>query len=55
MRGHLLQSFDKFWIENMHGDRNKTEYAPDGTTSETVFAMHGFSPGIRKGLSSAWR
>ena len=50
MREHLLQSFDKFWIENMHGDRNKTEYAPDGTTSETVFAMQGFSPGIRQGI-----
>lgn len=50
MREHLLQSFDKFWIENMHGDRNKTEYAPDGTTSETIFAMPGFSPGIRQGV-----
>lgn len=50
MREHLLQNFDKFWIENMHGDRNKTEYAPDGTTSETVFAMRGFSPGIRQGI-----
>ena len=50
MRERLLQSFDKFWIENMHGDRNKTEYAPDGTTSETVFAMKGFSPGIRQGI-----
>lgn len=51
MRQHLLASFDKFWIENMHGDRNKTEYAPDGTTSETVFAMRGFSPGIRQGIT----
>jgi hypothetical protein len=50
MRENLLQSFDKFWIENMHGDRNKTEYAPDGTTSETIFAMRGFSPGIRQGI-----
>lgn len=50
MREHLLQNFDKFWIENMHGDRNKTEYAPDGTTSETIFAMPGFSPGIRQGV-----
>jgi hypothetical protein len=50
MREHLLQSFDKIWVENMHGDRNKTEYAPDGTTSETVFAMRGFSPGIRQGI-----
>ena len=50
MRQHLLQSFDKLWIENLHGDRNRTEYAPDGTTSETVFAMRGFSPGIRQGV-----
>lgn len=51
MRQHLLSSFDKIWIENMHGDRNKTEYAPDGSTSETVFAMRGFSPGIRQGIT----
>ena len=50
MREKLLQSFDKFWIENMHGDRNKSEYAPDGRTSETIFAMRGFSPGIRQGI-----
>jgi hypothetical protein len=50
MREKLLQSFDKFWIENMHGDRNKTEYSPDGKTSETIFAMRGFSPGIRQGI-----
>jgi hypothetical protein len=50
MREHLLQSFDKLWVENMHGDRNRTEYAPDGSTSETVFAMRGFSPGIRQGI-----
>jgi Type ISP C-terminal specificity domain/N-6 DNA Methylase len=50
MREKLLQTFDNFWIENMHGDRNKTEYAPDGRTSETIFAIHGFSPGIRQGI-----
>jgi hypothetical protein len=50
MREHLLQSFDKFWIENMHGDRNRSEYAPDGRTSETIFAIPGFSPGIRQGV-----
>lgn len=50
MRQHLLQNFDKFWIENMHGDRNRSEYAPDGRTSETVFAIRGFSPGIRQGV-----
>jgi len=50
MRQSLLQNFDKFWIENMHGDRNKSEYAPDGRTSETIFAIRGFSPGIRQGV-----
>jgi hypothetical protein len=54
-REHLLASFDKFWIENMHGDRTQSEYAPDGRTSETVFALPGFSPGIRQGVAiSLW-
>jgi predicted helicase len=50
MREKLLETFDKIWVENMHGDRNKSEYAPDGRTSETIFAMRGFSPGIRQGV-----
>ena len=49
-----LDTFDKFWIENMHGDRNKSEYAPDGRTSETIFAVRGFSPGIRQGVVVAF-
>ena len=54
-RQHLLRSFDKFWLENMHGDRTQTEYAPDGRTSETIFAIQGFSPGIRQGVAvSLW-
>ncbi|MEB3233757.1 MAG: type ISP restriction/modification enzyme, partial [Leptolyngbyaceae bacterium] len=55
LRQNLLNSFDRFWIENMHGDRNITEYAPDGRTSETIFAIPGFSPGIKQGISiSLW-
>jgi hypothetical protein len=50
LRKQLLQSFDKFWIENMHGNRKISEYAPDGRTSETVFAIPGFSPGIQQGV-----
>ena len=50
MRQSLLDSFDKFWIENMHGNRQMNEYAPDGRTSESVFAMRGTSPGIRQGV-----
>jgi len=54
-REHLLASFEKFWIENMHGDRTQSEYAPDGRTSETIFALPGFSPGIRQGVAiSLW-
>ncbi|HEX8072373.1 MAG TPA: type ISP restriction/modification enzyme [Pyrinomonadaceae bacterium] len=55
LRQHLLQSFDKFWIENMHGNRKISEYAPDGRTSETIFAIPGFSPGIQQGVAiSLW-
>ena len=55
MRKRLLGSFDSIWIENMHGDRRISEYAPDGKTSETVFAIPGFSPGIQQGIAiSLW-
>lgn len=50
LRKRLLESFDKFWIENMHGNRKISEYAPDGRTSETVFAIPGFSAGIQQGV-----
>jgi hypothetical protein len=55
LRQHLLDSFDRFWIENMHGNRQMSEYAPDGATSETVFAIPGFSVGIKQGVAiSLW-
>jgi hypothetical protein len=55
LRRHLLDSFDRFWIENMHGNRKISEYAPDGRTSETVFATSGFSVGIQQGVAvSLW-
>ena len=50
MRQSLLKNFDKLWIENMHGNRNITERAPDGSSSNTIFAMRGVSPGIRQGI-----
>jgi hypothetical protein len=50
LRKRLLESFDKLWIENMHGNRKISEYAPDGRTSETIFAIPGFSPGIQQGV-----
>lgn len=55
LRRHLLDSFDRFWIENMHGNRKISEYAPDGRTSETIFATSGFSVGIQQGVAiSVW-
>ena len=55
LRQHLLDSFDRFWIENMHGNRKISEYAPDGRTSETIFATSGFSVGIQQGVAiSLW-
>jgi hypothetical protein len=53
LRQHLLQSFDVFWIENLHGNRKISEYTPDGRTSETIFAIPGFSVGIRQGVATS--
>ncbi|MYC34998.1 MAG: N-6 DNA methylase [Chloroflexi bacterium] len=53
MREHFLDAFDLIRIDNLHGDRIISEYAPDGATSETVFALAGQSPGIRVGVSIA--
>lgn len=53
MRHHLMHSFDDIFIDNLHGDRRISEYAPDGRTSETVFAMRGSSVGIKVGTSIA--
>jgi hypothetical protein len=51
MRHNLLHSFNNIFIDNLHGDRKITEYAPDGHTSETVFAMQGTSVGIKVGTA----
>ena len=51
MRERYLEVFDQIWIDNLHGDRIISEYAPDGRTSETVFAMRGSSPGITIGTA----
>jgi hypothetical protein len=51
MRQRLLEGFDRIWIDNMHGDRQISERGPDGRTSETVFAIRGFSPGIVQGTA----
>ncbi len=53
MRERFLEAFDAIRIDNLHGDRIISEYAPDGRTSETVFAVQGESPGIKVGTSIA--
>ena len=51
MRERFLEAFDAIRIDNLHGDRIISEYAPDGRTSETVMAIRGQSPGIRVGTA----
>ena len=53
MRERYLEVFDNIRIDNLHGDRIISEYAPDGRTSETIFALPGQSPGIKVGTSVA--
>ena len=53
MRERYLEAFDAIRIDNLHGDRIISEYAPDGRTSETIFALRGQSPGIKVGTSIA--
>ena len=51
MRERYIDAFDAIRIDNLHGDRVISEYAPNGHTSETVFALQGQSPGIKVGTS----
>lgn len=51
MRERFYDEFDQIWIDYLHGNRTVSEYAPDGQTSETVFAMCGSSPGIKVGTA----
>lgn len=53
MRERYLDAFDQVIIDNLHGDRIISEYAPDGRSSETVFAIRGNSVGIRIGTAIA--
>lgn len=39
MRKHLLQTFDKVYILDLHGSATKEETAPDGSRDENVFAI----------------
>ena len=44
MRHHLLNTFDKIYIIDLHGNTKKKEVAPDGSKDENVFdIMQGVS------------
>ncbi|MDD9855167.1 MAG: N-6 DNA methylase, partial [Gammaproteobacteria bacterium] len=44
MREHLLQTFDRIYVLNLHGDTRKKERAPDGSKDQNVFdIMQGVS------------
>lgn len=53
MRERYLEAFDVIRIDNLHGDRKISEYAPDGRTSETIMAVQGQSTGIKVGTAIA--
>ena len=47
MRLHLMQTFDKIYILDLHGNSRKQEIAPDGSKDENVFdIMQGVSINI---------
>jgi predicted helicase len=47
MRRHLLESFDKIYILDLHGNSKKKETAPDGAPDQNVFdIMQGVSINI---------
>jgi hypothetical protein len=44
MRWHLLNTFDKIWVLDLHGNAKKKEVAPDGGADKNVFdIMQGVS------------
>lgn len=43
MRWHLLNSFDKLWILDLHGSSNRKERSPNGSPDKNVFDI---KPGV---------
>jgi type I restriction-modification system DNA methylase subunit len=37
MRWHLLKTFDKIWVLDLHGNAKKKEVSPDGSADKNVF------------------
>lgn len=51
MRRHLLDTFNKVWIENMHGsNRHGSARRPGEKSSQSIFRLEGYTEGIRQGV-----
>lgn len=51
MRQHLMQSFDKIWIDSLNGDQRRTGFkTPEGESDPSVFKT-SYSPGIKVGTA----
>lgn len=37
MRWHLLKTFDKIWVVDLHGNAKKNETSPDGSPDQNIF------------------
>jgi len=54
MREHLLNNFNRIWIDNLNGDSRETgKTSPDGSPDPSVFSTPYNKEGIRKGTAVA--
>jgi len=65
MRWHLLKSFDKIWVLDLHGNAKKKEVTPDGSPDKNVFDIQQgvaliiamkkrHAKGTKKKLAAVW-
>lgn len=55
MRWHLLKTFDKIWVIDLHGNAKKKEVSPDGSPDKNVFDIQqgvALIIAARKGVGS---
>ena len=55
MRWHLLKTFDKIWVLDLHGNAKKKEVSPDGSPDKNVFDIQqgvALIVAVRKGAVS---
>jgi len=55
MRWHLLNTFDKIWVLDLHGNAKKKEVSPDGSPDKNVFDIQqgvALIVAVRKGAGS---